>query len=704
MSRGSPQLLARVCELMRLEMNTSAADALKSASDDLQALGSAATTHEEHQLLLRVRDAVAGPVRQGFLPLFEQRLQDFFDQKIGWLTQTLDTALQGHTFADFDLIDDAVLAQQMALRKLVQKTLEELDRGALVAVEIRMAEVLGVAKLEGVRNPVGPGTVLKAVCGALEELVEDEMVRNSVVNIFQPHFSAGLDTLYAGLNNVLIEAGVKPDYRPMIERDKTGRQGVRKSASGVSISQALSLRELLPGSASSPIDLGAILGALLKGAGENRQYGARMLADAGGSLYAQAIDTQVNQDLLKTLSQMQQAASLPQAGEDRVQDLQAIVQHMQKADAHPLDQLTGELVMVVFDFLLHEKALAESVKAQVARLQIVALKAALLDRSFFARREHPLRMLLNDITARGSDPLTDTQPESTFVAGLRAIVDELLAGFDNDLALFEQARERLTALGTESDSSQDKALGDLTDALLVEERDAQAEAQAADAVRVALRPDTPAFLRDFLEQHWRRVLVQARLQSSDNKEWDEGVETMEMLLSSVYPKGRQELPRFTASLPPLLGSLQKGFRALQLGEEEKKAFMDSLMNAHTAVLQGARTMEAPPPPAPPSTPAPDAPVAYHSPEYRPVRRALLPQGALVEFTDVTPPQRARLRWISPAQTRYAFIAALGTPRSFTAEELSRALAQGVVQVLQEEDSPMARAMARMVGEGETKAS
>src|SRR5690606_23310529 len=134
--------------------------------------------------------------------------------------------------------------------------------------------------------------------------------------------------------------------------------------------------------------------------------------------------------LLESLHAMQRA---PQAGaEAAAAGLRAVVADMASAGEHPLDQLTGELVGVVFDFLLGDRNLPDSVKSELARLQIVALKAALLDRSFFARREHPLRALLDEIVRLGSDPTLDTQPDGYFLTGLKQVIDELIAQFETD--------------------------------------------------------------------------------------------------------------------------------------------------------------------------------------------------------------------------------------------------------------------------------
>jgi hypothetical protein len=61
------------------------------------------------------------------------------------------------------------------------------------------------------------------------------------------------------------------------------------------------------------------------------------------------------------------------------------------------------------------------------RLQVVAVKAALIDRSFFARRQHPMRRLLDRITELASDPDADLTPSGPMLRGIEGVIDQVLS-------------------------------------------------------------------------------------------------------------------------------------------------------------------------------------------------------------------------------------------------------------------------------------
>jgi hypothetical protein len=696
-----PALVVQVRELTRTRLGSCFADALDSLPATLRELSALSATAEEHRLVARAMEQMHRD-RQGVAAAFEQQLLSSFDRQMN-KSEAKPPPPVATPFSELVLVEDAALELQLALGKLVRTTLDEIDTVALVGIEMRLGELAACNNMSGAANPIGPEAVLDATQKACAAAGADGAIRTTLVNGLQPHIAAGLRSLYKELNDLMVSEGVVPP-RPGIERAPTSPKQqsapMRKSAGGMRISQVMSLRELLPSSASSPIDLGSILATLLEDSLANRKYGARMLADEHASLYPNAVATPVNEALLASLSQMQSAATLPPGGSVGAQDLQAVVHHMQTTQEHPLDRLTGELVTVVFDFLLGDKNLNDAVKAELARLQIVALKAALLDRSFFAQREHPLRLLLEEVTRLANDPALDMRRDGPFLSGLREIVTDLVEHFDTDFSLFKTATERVQALADEATEESDMALGAMTASLMAEERLSYAQELADAAVAQQMQPDTPAFVRRFLEQVWAKALARARADPVGGEAaWLQRLQTQQTLLWSVQPKSREELPAFTAALPKLVSSLQEGIRASGASEEQAQGFLAELMKVHKQMLQASRA--APASAIPPVPPAIDTKLAAHSDKA--VREPILPRGTIVEFCDAEPPTRAKLSWVSPARMRYVFTGNAGAPRAFNEAQLSEALAQGKVRVIDDTESSLGRALAAVVGEDDQPA-
>jgi len=723
MSVNPQALLARVRELARTQLTASLASGLAALGDELMTLASSAPSPADERVLIDAigqgqahRDAIAAAFEQGFLGIFDRKLKG----------RAAAAAAGGHSFGDFTLVDDAVIDLELTLGRLARKAGGALDADQLAALAARFGELLGGPR-EGTANPLGPETALEALLRACDTVPAEPPVRTAILNGLEPHVALGLGRLHAAANDVLIAGGVLPQIRRVVQRSRsspaalrggvagTGAPGARSPAPGagmppgmtmsqlMALSQMISLKDLMPGGPGAPVDLGAVFAGLMQGSPAARHYGARVLAEPEGQLFEQAMATPVHPALLEQLSQLQNVALAdPGAGPG---NLSAVVaQVAQGSEHHPIDQLTGELVAVVFDFLLHDRDVPDTVKAEIGRLQIVAFKAALLDRHFFARREHPLRELLTAIADAAADPQVDTGPGTPFVAALHALVDDVVANFTEDLAVFVAAREGLEARVAELRQEADKEVEGLATELAGEERGAEVRARAAAELARHAAADAPELVRRFLGEIWTDVLADAELKERSGDDGREArLALVEDLLWSVEPKQAADVPRLTALLPKLVLAVSRGMKAVEVPAERQRAFLDELMQTHTALLQAARARRAqpvPPKPAPqPAAPKP-APAAQviPSPELAADAMLGLERGALVEFADTDPAVRAKLTWISPKRTIYLFTAHGAKARKISPRDLSAQLRAGKAALVEAGGAVVERALAAVVAE------
>src|SRR5262245_3110256 len=699
----SAAAIAQVRDLARARLCSSLGTALVALPNDLYALGARSQSLGEHRILGHavVQVEVHGAK---IAAAFEREFVAVFDAKC---VPRAAPTLQAMSLSQATLVDDAQMEQQIALGNLARKTRFELDVADLYAIEMRIGELAAGMWLEGDANPVGPEAVFEALRRACEAAPTEGAVKLAILNALQPHIGLALGPLYHELNDLLAQQGVVPAIRHTVEKSLHAPAGagtaggIQPTGIGtVALSQAISLRDLLPLSASMPIDLTGIVTAYLQGPPEMRRYGARMLADPAGSLFTHAMATEVDSTLLSELSALQGAAAPGAERSTDAGDLLAVLQHLARTRRHPLDQLTGELIAVVFDYLLHNGDIAAAVKEQIARLQIVAFKAALLDRSFFARREHPLRELLTAIADAATDPEIDTDPDRRFVPGLRAVVDEVLAGFSEDLAVFVTARERVGTLVGELRHESEQAAAALAAAIAEQERLAEARARAATEIERRATAAAPEFVRKLLMDTWSGLLVEAaEHQRTGDDSWDARLRLIDELFWSLEPKSAADVPRLTAMLPKLVAGLSAGMKAVGTPSELRQAFFDELMRAHAALLQATKTQRAvAPKPTPPPASPPRQAAAIDVPELAGDAAPPLERGAIVEFADVEPPVRARLCWVNPKRTVYLFMARGANSRQMSSDELAAALRKDEVRVIKGGSAIVEHALAAVIGD------
>src|SRR5690606_13867039 len=126
---------------MRQRLRTGLEDGIRAMLDNMLESSKESRTAEDYRLVLQTLDHVDRDKRR-MVERFETQLLALYDEKLGWLRDTAyDATAPKRAFGEFDLLDDQVFAQQVALKKLVQKTLEEIDKTDLVCVEVRLREL-----------------------------------------------------------------------------------------------------------------------------------------------------------------------------------------------------------------------------------------------------------------------------------------------------------------------------------------------------------------------------------------------------------------------------------------------------------------------------------------------------------------------------------------------------------------------------------
>ncbi len=112
--------------------------------------------------------------------------------------------------------------------------------------------------------------------------------------------------------------------------------------------------------------------------------------------------------------------------------------HGRPMDLGEEDSDTIDLVGMLFDYItrnVHEDSGARSL---LTRLHVPVLRVALGDKTFFTRRNHPARELLNTIAETGARWIDESESDPDLASKMQMVVDHVGSEFDGDLAVFEK--------------------------------------------------------------------------------------------------------------------------------------------------------------------------------------------------------------------------------------------------------------------------
>ncbi|SDF45814.1 DUF1631 domain-containing protein [Phytopseudomonas seleniipraecipitans] len=487
--------------------------------------------------------------------------------------------LDAVSFDSLSLVQNDELEETVALDSMIAKVLSR-DHVALTHLTTRLNVVVS-KKLDDKSNPLGPVSLSELFLDSCSGLGVEIKVKLIILKLFEKYVLSGLEQLYSDANAMLVEAGVLPELKSAPPRRSSSHSRPDRHE------QADSAERASP--AYLDDDVREVFGALQELLSQSRDgLPSRRQAPAD----AMPISTN---DLMRLLSHMQQRAPI-QAPMDV--DLRAQLEHLlTRASVKSgrvrvvgeVDEDVINLVSMLFEFILDDRSLPDSLKALIARLQIPMLKVAVLDKTFFSRGSHPARRLLNEIAtaALGWGDHDHNQRDSLYQK-IEQVVQRLLNDFTDDPAIFsELLTDFLAFIGDERRRSE-----------LLEQRTRDAEEGSARAelarreVEHALNErllgkTLPEVVVRLLREAWSKVMMLTCLKhGTDSEQWQASLATMDELIWSVEPQESPEARlRLLELVPGLLKALREGMTSAAFDPFSTSEFFAQLEALHVQAFQ-----------------------------------------------------------------------------------------------------------------------
>lgn len=672
----------------------------------------------------------------------------------------------GNDVDDLTLVDEAELEDALAINNLVSKT-ESRHQRELFALNQRLGHLLGGQDVDNQSNPVGPAAVCQHFREGLRDLTVDPPIRLVIYKLFDKEVTTPMGGLYEELNALLSRAGIlsKPTVRYGSGGTAAGRAGPRQGSQAMPVGRAAQdVGEGTQDPGEAMADLFPQLQGLISGYRVNAGLAPSVPSAPLANL--PVVDTA---ELLGALSLMQQAAMAYRPAESSAERLGPVELREQLTQTLSLreqgkanrllgqaDQDTLDVIAMLFEFMLDDPTLPDAMKALIARLQIPMVKVAILDKSFFSRKQHPARRLLNALAqaAVGWTDDGDRSPNGLY-GRMEATVARITNDFVDDLSLFEELHEEFSRYLERERRGAELAEERTQQVTRGKEQLRVAKDVVADELerRLDASPAVPPVVRELLMEAWLDVLLLTYLrQGPDSATWQEQLRLADRLLWSVQPKREyEERHELLRDIPELLRGLREGLTGISFDQHRSARLFKDLQSCHIASLRGPgaeqRPQEAPgasrqPPAAPRPAPvvaAAPAPVPGRTPGQAPdqppepevappvqvsamgspkpgaqsgggqavaeerdaywEQAASLPVGTWLEMREADGKQvRIKLSWKSEVTDTHVFVNRKGIKvLEITLPGVAMLLRRGTAEVLKDLNTPiMERAMGAMV--------
>lgn len=423
-------------------------------------------------------------------------------------------------------------------------------------------------------------------------------------------------------------------------------------------------------------------------------------------------------EVVQRLQQRRVTAPKPVQADD--QSVEAVRAHLRSHTRSVGQSLSLEVITLMVDNIAHDGRLLAPVQQLVRRLEPPLLRLALVDPRLFTNKQHPARLLVQEIADQS---LAYASPEAKglteFVAGVGQAFAALNQAPIENAEPFEHVlqvlREEWREAARANARSRDQAVQALQSA---EERNLLAEKVA---LEIAAHPDAeqvPSPVLDFLCGPWAQVIAQARMAGpvTAGSAADKYQSLVAALLWSTHPDlSRKDTPKLTRLVPPLLGTLREGLVTIHYPPTKTSAFFETLMGLHqrafraghnpplaaaeplSSPIAAARTQgvgddnpwvapeearasnfmdlaDAPDQPLAPSDRVAAAPDPMPSP-------AALTLGCWVELWVQEHWVRTQLTWVSSHESLFLFTNAAGDSQSMTRRSRDKLVAAGHLRVI-----------------------
>lgn len=581
-----PVALIQVRDKVALQLKQALQVLFDNADDTLFEMADRATSNAEQNAFFEaMRDLrlKRKSIERTFLQKVSESFSSLNQYEIG-VAPKLDAV----SFDSLSLVQNDELEETVALDAMVAKVVNR-DGIALGHLTARFNTLVS-KKIEDKSNPLGPRPLCEAFLDACRSLGVEIKVKLIILKLFEKYVLTELDQVYAEANQLLVTAGVLPDLRSAPARRQPERSATTGRPAQPQAGETASAGQV---SEEGVQEVFGVLQDLL-----SQVRGSSVLPRRDYPADAVPVSSL---DLMRILSHLQQ--HLPQQHNDDYDLRVSLDQLLTRASARTgrtrvvgqVDDDVINLVSMLFEFILDDRTLPDSLKALIGRMQIPMLKVALLDKTFFSRGSHPARRLLNEIAsaALGWVEQDDAQRDSLYHR-IEQVVQRLLNDFVDDPAIFSDLlAEFLAYTGDERRRSE-----------LLEQRTRDAEEgrakaelarrQVEEALNQRLLGRTlPEVVVRLLQEAWSKVMLLSCLKHGvESAEWQSAQQTMDDLIWSVEPHEAPEArARLLELVPGLLKSLREGLASAAFDPFSTSEFFSQLEALHVQAFQRFRKPE-----------------------------------------------------------------------------------------------------------------
>ena len=334
--------------------------------------------------------------------------------------------------------------------------------------------------------------------------------------------------------------------------------------------------------------VGRVLGNYIGGAPLNPET-AKSTSKSQGEFFPESTPQHFgHQEILQALTSIQSLPQFEQPEETRFDGeaiKQAVLAEIAKTSGgavtkriNQIAEKTIDFIELIFDAIIDDDDISDTIKALLLRLQIPIIKASMSDQEFFIYDDHPARVLLDSIADAGvgvTDHTDDTYKQ------LDRIVTNILSEFELSTETFQTALDNLNDYIREKEESTREKEEEAQQQLLRK----HARATVLKSLRATTTGRTlPEAVHPLILKRWPTLMFNHYLSNGkENNEWVNIVLTLRHIVESVQPiTSAEHLAKILADKDSLFDQTEK---YLNISSNSKKDVQNVMQTYRDTVQQ-----------------------------------------------------------------------------------------------------------------------
>lgn len=683
----------------------------------------ARSSNEQHAVFESLREVKRG--RADVAPRFLL----FLESALAQLDGKPATAAPPPRFQELTLLDTRDQEENLALQEIATKA-EIRHSQALYALGHRFGVMAGAPALDAESLPIGPQQLCAALrysTACLGLVLEHRLL---LYRQFDRRAMAEIGSLYTALNDYLVQQRILPNLQ-LAQRYGANTPAPANAARPAADAETAAT----PAAAPTPIAAAAPVHARAPVPHEDTRdselfHTLRELLSGRRQALGQAPPPRdstsdyvaTGEDIQSVLGSLQHRPAAPMILGGRV--VQRTIGHLKQDLVQQLRQFTPDgkpprltdvdadtldLVGMLFDFIAKDMRASGSTQSLLTKLQVPVLRVALRDKSFFTRRSHPARQLLNAIAETGQYWIDESEGDADrlLVEKMQLVVDRVSNEFDGRDELFDELLTDLSRhMGTLARKAE-VAERRHVDAAKGRERLDMARERASQAVAERLQDKKiNRLVRTLLEQAWTDVLALTILrQGEESDSYRRRIAVADQLIAGsasaddtrLRSEIEQGLSQVGFHADDVHGMVQQLFGSSEQARDDSAATRTELAlklksKARLGEETGTAAATAAPSAAATAKAAAETPSALNAEERQTLERLkTLPFGTWFEFVinQQGDTVRRKLSWFSTLTGRCLFVNQRGArTEERTLHQLSRDLVRKQVRIVTVEKESM----------------